>query len=76
MFPYTIRLVTFILNQEGFDTVLSIEKWIMFLQAFLAMIGIFKHKYQPFSFYVGTLANSENPDEMPHKAAFHHGLHR
>ena len=23
----------------------------------------------------GTLANSEDPDEMPHKAAFHQGLH-
>ena len=23
----------------------------------------------------GTLANSENPDEMPHKAALHQGLH-
>ena len=23
----------------------------------------------------GTLANSEDPDEMPHNAAFHHGLH-
>ena len=23
----------------------------------------------------GTLANSEDPDEMPHKAAFHLGLH-
>ena len=23
----------------------------------------------------GTLANSEDPDEMPHKAAFHEGLH-
>ena len=22
-----------------------------------------------------TLANSEDPDEMPHKAAFHQGLH-
>ena len=24
---------------------------------------------------MGTLANSEDPDEMPHKAAFHQGLH-
>ena len=23
----------------------------------------------------GTLVNSEDPDEMPHKAAFHQGLH-
>ena len=23
----------------------------------------------------GTLANSEDPDEMPHNAAFHQGLH-
>ena len=23
----------------------------------------------------GSLANSEDPDEMPHTAAFHHGLH-
>ena len=23
----------------------------------------------------GTMANSEDPDEMPHKAAFHQGLH-
>ena len=23
----------------------------------------------------GTLANSEDPDEMPHKASFHQGLH-
>ena len=23
----------------------------------------------------GTLANSEDPDEMPHEAAFHQGLH-
>ena len=24
---------------------------------------------------MGTLANNENPDEMPHNAAFHQGLH-
>ena len=24
---------------------------------------------------MGTLANSEDPDEMPHKEAFHQGLH-
>ena len=24
---------------------------------------------------MGTLANSEDPDEMPHHAAFHQGLH-
>ena len=24
---------------------------------------------------MGTMANSEDPDEMPHKAAFHQGLH-
>ena len=24
---------------------------------------------------MGTLANSEDPDEMPHYAAFHQGLH-
>ena len=24
---------------------------------------------------MGTLANSEDPDEMQHYAAFHHGLH-
>ena len=24
---------------------------------------------------MGTLANSENPDEMPHNAAFYQGLH-
>ena len=24
---------------------------------------------------MGTLANSEDPDEMPHNAAFHQGLH-
>ena len=24
---------------------------------------------------MGTLANSEDPDEMQHKAAFHQGLH-
>ena len=23
----------------------------------------------------GTFSNSEDPDEMPHKAAFHQGLH-
>ena len=32
-----------------------------------------------FTLYIGklagSLANSENPDEMPHKAAFHQGLH-
>ena len=26
-------------------------------------------------FYMRTLANSEDPDEMPHHAAFHLGLH-
>ena len=26
--------------------------------------------------YRSTLANSEDPDEMLHKAAFHQGLHR
>ena len=25
--------------------------------------------------YICTLANSEDPDEMPHNAAFHQGLH-
>ena len=25
--------------------------------------------------YTGTLANSEDPDEMHHNAAFHQGLH-
>ena len=25
--------------------------------------------------YMGTLANSEDSDEMQHNAAFHHGLH-
>ena len=32
----------------------------------------------PFHFgyrYTGTLANSEDQDEMPHKAIFHQGLH-
>ena len=24
---------------------------------------------------MGTFANSEDPDEMPYNAAFHHGLH-
>ena len=24
---------------------------------------------------MGTMANSEDPDEMPHNAAFHQGLH-
>ena len=24
---------------------------------------------------MGTLANSDDPDEMPHHAAFHQGLH-
>ena len=24
---------------------------------------------------MGTLANTEDPDEMPHNAAFHQGLH-
>ena len=24
---------------------------------------------------MGTIANSEDPDEMPHNAAFHQGLH-
>ena len=24
---------------------------------------------------MGTLANSEDPDEMPHNVAFHQGLH-
>ena len=24
---------------------------------------------------MGTMANSEDPDEMPHEAAFHQGLH-
>ena len=24
---------------------------------------------------MGTMANSEDPDEMPHMAAFHQGLH-
>ena len=24
---------------------------------------------------MGTLANSDDPDEMPHNAAFHQGLH-
>ena len=24
---------------------------------------------------MGTLANSDDPDEMPHKAVFHQGLH-
>ena len=24
---------------------------------------------------MGTFANSEDPDEMPHNAAFHQGLH-
>ena len=24
---------------------------------------------------MGNVANSEGPDEMPHKAAFHQGLH-
>ena len=24
---------------------------------------------------MSTMANSEDPDEMPHKAAFHQGLH-
>ena len=24
---------------------------------------------------MGTLANSEDPDEMTHRVAFHHGLH-
>ena len=24
---------------------------------------------------MGTLTNSEDPDEMPHNAAFHQGLH-
>ena len=24
---------------------------------------------------MGPMANSEDPDEMPHKAAFHQGLH-
>ena len=24
---------------------------------------------------MGTLASSEDPDEMPHQAAFHQGLH-
>ena len=28
-----------------------------------------------YDFYMRTLANSEDPDEMPHIAAFHQGLY-
>ena len=34
-------------------------------------VNPFHSGYQP----IGTLANSKEPDEMPHKAAFHQGLH-
>ena len=36
-------------------------------------------KHKPFDDWkpllMGTLANSEDPDEMPHKVAFHQDLH-
>ena len=35
------------------------------------LIHIHRHN----SFYSGTFANSEDPDEMPHNAAFHQGIH-
>ena len=36
--------------------------------------------FSPYHFHsgclsTGTLANSEDPDEMPHNVAFHQGLH-
>ena len=36
------------------------------------------HRVNPFHFgyqQTGTLANNEDPDEMPHNAAFYQGLH-
>ena len=44
---------------------------IFFLYSGVQDINIFHSEFQ----LTGTLANSEDPDEMPHKAAFHLGLH-
>ena len=42
------------------------------------ILKAFSHAFNPFhsgNLQTGTLANSEDPDEMPHKAAFHLSLH-
>ena len=37
----------------------------------ISCLNLFHSGYQ----LTGTLANSEDPDEMPHQVAFHPGLH-
>ena len=38
-------------------------------------IVVYNHMYTCDSYKMRSLANSEDPDEMPHNVAFHHGLH-
>ena len=52
----------------------KIWKW----QGYVYPISSARRHFNPLrtgNHQMGTMANSEDPDEMPHNAAFHQGLH-